>query len=143
MTFEAKKDRFFTILFYTLFLILGIAILEIFQSNSPAKWFLLMFVLLVLLFIIWSWYSTFYTINGIVLEISSGPLNKRIPIRNICKIEVGKTMWAGYKLGLSLNGIIIHYNKYDEIYISPQDVNKFIAEVKKVNKDLVVISPTT
>ena len=148
--FNSKKDKVFSIFFYSIFLLLSIIILVILKDNSiNYKWISTTIILVVLFYLVWTWYGTEIEVNGIMLFIKSGPLSKKIPIISIHKIEIGKTMWVGYKLGTSLNGIIIHYNKYDEIYITPENVNVFIKELKKVNHKIELIdynsnsSPTT
>ncbi len=49
-----------------------------------------------------------------------------ITITDIRSLNINKTLWTGLKLALARKGIIIKYNKYDEIYISPKDKDTFI-----------------
>ncbi len=77
--------------------------------------------------------------NNLILNLKSGPFKKNIPIRTITKLEIGKTKWVGYKLGLSQKGIVVHYNKYDEIYISPKRQAEFCKELKKIDRNIEVI----
>ncbi len=139
--FEAKKDKLFSLFFYGYFLFSMIMVLIIFQKeNDDSKWWVIATLMVVLLFMMWIWYGTEYSIYNTVLKITSGPIKKTIPVRTIHKIEVGKTMWVGLKLGLSTKGLIIHYNKYDEIYITPKNTKKFIKQLKSINKQIEIIN---
>ena len=42
-------------------------------------------------------------------------------------------MWAGLKPATATKGLIIRYNTYDEIYISPESNEAFIEDLKKIN----------
>ena len=139
MIFEAKKDKLFSVIFYGLFAVM-LFLITIFikQESSNQKWFGLFAVGFVFLMLIWIWYVTDYKIVNTILTVRSGPFNKNIPIRKITKVEVGKTKWVGYKLGLSTKGLIIHYNQYDEIYITPQNQDKFCKQLKLVNKQIEI-----
>lgn len=137
--FEAKKDKLFSAIFYgffAFFLFLMLFILR--QESSNQKWVGFFIVVFLFLMLIWMWYVTDYKIVNTVLTVRSGPFNQNIPIRSITKIQVGKTKWVGYKLGLSAKGLIIYYNKYDEIYITPQNQDKFCKQLKLVNKNIEI-----
>lgn len=62
-----------------------------------------------------------------------------IPLDKIRSIEVGTTMWAGFKPAFARKGLIIKYNTYDEIYISPRKQEKFIKEITKHKPDIQFI----
>ena len=62
-----------------------------------------------------------------------------IPLDKIRSIEVGTTMWAGFKPAFARKGLIIKYNTYDEIYLSPRKQEKFIEEIKKHNPNIQFI----
>jgi len=137
--FEAKKDKLFSVIFYGLFALFLFLMLFIFkQESTNQKWIGFFIVTFVFLMLIWIWYVTDYKIINTILTIRSGPLTKNIPIRSITKIQKGKTKWVGYKLGLSTGGLIIYYNKYDEIYITPQNQDKFCKQLKLVNKNIEI-----
>jgi hypothetical protein len=48
-------------------------------------------------------------------------------------------MYVGMKPAFARNGIIVRYNKYDEIYISPPDNNEFVEELLKINPEIEVV----
>lgn len=137
--FEAKKDKLFSVIFYGLFAILLLLVMFIInQESTNQKWFSFFIVVFVFLMLIWIWYVTDYKIVNTILSVRSGPFNKNIPIRTITRIEIGKTQWIGFKLGLSRGGLIIHYNKYDQVYITPENQDKFCKQLKLVNKNIAI-----
>lgn len=102
------------------------------QQGGPEQW-LLIILTLVALMIIWMWFATYYEIDGQLLYYRSGPVNGSIDIASIRKIESGKTQFSGLKPALASNGCVVHYNKYDEIYLSPKDKEGFYEVLLKVN----------
>lgn len=139
MIFEAKKDKFFSTIFYGVILLLGaVSVIAIKSVNEKNEWIGIVITILTLLFLVWVWYGTEYKIENNVLRIVSGPIKKNIPIRTIKKVEMGKTLWVGYKFGLSKGGVIIQYNEYDEVYISPEDNEKFCKALKRIHSDIEI-----
>lgn len=74
------------------------------------------------------------------LHWKSGPFNGKIAIGKIHKIEYHKgivvpTIW---KPALSHIGLIITYNKYDDIYISPENQEEFIATLQRLNLNITI-----
>ena len=95
--------------------------------------------ILIISFIIWIYTTTFYTIKGTDLDWKSGPFYGKIDIAKINKIEYHKgiivpTIW---KPALSHIGLIITYNKYDAIYISPEKQEEFIAKLHRLNENII------
>lgn len=93
---------------------------------------------LVILFLIWTYKTTFYKIENSDLYWKSGPFKGKIDITKINKIEYHKgivvpTIW---KPALSHIGLIITYNKYDDIYISPEKQQEFIATLQRLNPNI-------
>ncbi|RBA28337.1 PH domain-containing protein [Flavobacterium tibetense] len=95
------------------------------------------FHLVFIIFFITILFNTNYRIQNEELFCKSSVFRSKIKIKNIRKIEhhKGIIVPVTWKLGLSHIGIIITYNKYDDIYISPENVDLFI-------KDLLAINPT-
>ena len=63
----------------------------------------------------------------------------RVKIQKIHKIDVGKTLYVGMRPAFARNGLIIHYNKYEEIYISPLNNEEFVKELLKRNPNIEII----
>ncbi|AIM38927.1 hypothetical protein KO02_21155 [Sphingobacterium sp. ML3W] len=80
-----------------------------------------------------------YSIDNSYFYYKAGLINGKIAIENIRKIEVGKTLWVGFKPATARKGLIVHYNKYDEIYISPDSNENFINELLQYNPNIHLI----
>ena len=95
---------------------------------------------LVILFLIWTYKTTFYKIENTDLHWKSGPFKGKIDVTKINKIEYHKgiivpTIW---KPALSHIGLIITYNKYDDIYISPEKSEQFITQLLETNPNITI-----
>ena len=88
--------------------------------------------------LLWIWYGTFYRLSDEYLQYYSGPIRGRIPLEKITRVEAGRTMWSGTRPALATRGIIIHYGKYDAVYISPDDNSVFIRQLLKLNPEIRV-----
>ena len=83
--------------------------------------------------------STHYTFEPETLLCRSLIFKRRIPYASIRKIEQHTSLYAGLKMSASFRGIIIHYTTYDELFISPEESDRFIALLKERNPGIVVI----
>ena len=64
---------------------------------------------------------------------------KKLNIGEITKITRGNHLWFfGWKFALSPKGLVIHYGKYEEVLISPEKEEKFIAALIGLNPAIVV-----
>lgn len=88
----------------------------------------------------WMWFDTWYQINGDELFYKSALLKGAIKIDAITEVVKNKTISSGIKPALSTKGIAIKYNRWDEIYVSPVDVDLFIIALKNANADINVIA---
>lgn len=110
-------------------------------GNWQAKLIVLTINILSLALLCWIISKTFYEIkNDSLLICKSGPFKKKIQIKNIKRIEFhnGLIIPSLWKLSLSDKGIIIFYNQFDDIYISPKNADKFLTELLKINPNIVV-----
>jgi hypothetical protein len=61
---------------------------------------------------------------------------KQIPIKNIRKIERANGLYLGWKMNTSWKCLVVHYNKYDELLISPDKEVEFITELTRLNTSI-------
>lgn len=91
---------------------------------------------------IWLLLDTKYTITGkTVLFYCSGPIRGKIDIGTIRKIEHQRG-WISTSLlkpSLDKDGLYIHYNKFDDIYLSPKDKEAFVNYLLKINPKIDII----
>lgn len=129
MKFKSKKDPLVgSIILGSNALLLGIVIFRLLDGDvSSGEYVLLVFVLGLVGILFWIYYGTSYELTqarGLVYR--CGPLKGRININSITEVIKGKTLWVGYRPATSRKGLIIKYNRYDEIYISPSTNDAFI-----------------
>ncbi|MGY5847402.1 PH domain-containing protein [Salegentibacter sp. HM20] len=142
MRFEAKKGILFQVITYSLTgLIVGIIFYRILKGEALTSVFLLpdLVMLLFLIPLYWALLSTNYELTDKFFLYRSGPLKGKIEIDKIREIVVGKTLWVGLKPALAKKGLIIKYNKYDEIYISPESNESFVQKIREINPGINII----
>ena len=131
MLFRAKKDYTFLIVFlFVLLLYSGISLFTIiYEDDYSVIWvFLIVLTFLALLFI--SIYkTTYFRLDQHNLFCKSLVFKKEIPYSSIRKVEKQQGIYAGVKFSTAWKGIIVHYNKYDELLISPENEEIFIAKI--------------
>ncbi|MBD3628559.1 PH domain-containing protein [Cyclobacterium sp.] len=93
------------------------------------------------LFIIWPYLDTRYWIRGHSFYYKSGYIKGEIDIAGITTILKGKTRWVGVKPALATGGLIVKYNRYDDVYIAPEDSESLIADLLTINPAIQVIPP--
>ena len=133
MLFRAKKDYTFLIVFlFVLLLYSGISLFTIiYEDDCSVIWvFLIVLTFLALLFI--SIYkTTYFRLDQHNLFCKSLIFKKEIPYSSIKKVEKQQGIYAGVKFSTAWKGIIVHYNKYDELLISPENEEIFIVKIQE------------
>jgi hypothetical protein len=91
--------------------------------------------------LIWILLDTKYSIKEKQLFYCSGPIRGSIKIEKIRKIERWNKWYVTsfIKPALGKNGLIIYYDKFNDIYISPKDKEAFIASLREINPNIEVI----
>ena len=84
--------------------------------------------------------NTKYSISDTHLLYTSGPFKGEIPIASIQKVKKNTTKYVGFKPALASGGLIIYYNTYDEIYISPDSSDSFVDHLLKLNPSIQVLN---
>ncbi len=92
-----------------------------------------------ILYLTWMWFDTWYQIIGDELLYRSALIKGSIKINTITEVVKDKTISSGVKPALSTKGIAIKYNKWDELYVSPVDVEGFVAALKEVKPEIRVV----
>ena len=87
---------------------------------------------------LWALFHTYYQIKDGKLIYRSGFIHGEIDINNIKEIIKGKTMWVGLKPALATGGLIIKYNRFDDIYLAPKNNDELIEDLLKLNRDIAV-----
>jgi hypothetical protein len=135
MRFSGKRDHF---MFYIWLAILipyaGICAVIFWHENDASPIYVLGGVWLLLglffYFIVKSTHYTFIDNETLVCQ-TMYFFQKRIKLQSIRKFEKSNGLYAGWKMSTSWNCLIMHYEKYEELLISPENEELFIAEVER------------
>jgi hypothetical protein len=138
MKFYSARSWWISLIIWGALALLVFSVVEAVQQSGVALWSLFLSVLAGGL-LLWMWLATFYRVIEKDLYYRSGPFNGSLPINSIRTITTGKTMYVGMKPALATKGCIIEYNKYDDIYLSPQDQEGFIAALLSINPNIKVV----
>lgn len=108
------------------------------EYTFSEKPFILLPLLSSLILLFWIYFDTSYKIENNELIYRSGFIRGKIEIPIIKEILKGKTWWSGLKPALARNGLIIKFNKYDEIYIAPENNDELISDLIKLNSQIKI-----
>ncbi len=97
------------------------------------------YVFIVLLFTI-LFYTTYYEIRENILIISFFFIKTKIKISEIRILKYSNSIIKTnlYKPGFHEKGIEIMYNRYDDIFISPENKEQFIAQLLEINPNIEI-----
>jgi len=132
MKFHSRKGYMIIALFSFLLALSIITILE-------QAYIVLLILIALMSYLVWMWYDTYYLINGSQLLYKSALLKGSIDISSIVEIAKNEKIYAGVKPSLSSKGVVIKYNRWDNIFMSPKDIDKFINALKNVNPGITTV----
>ncbi|ASV30698.1 PH domain-containing protein [Maribacter cobaltidurans] len=141
MKFKSKKDTLFSVIIFgtNVFLII-VTIAGILKGEmEKGEYWSLIPVLGIVGFLFWLYFGTNYELtkeNGLIYR--SGPFNGKISLERITEIIKGKTLWVGFRPATARKGLIIKYDKFNEIYISPKNNESFIEKILELNKTIKI-----
>ncbi len=146
MIFKSTITKTTQLTFGFILLILSITAFFAFDSKNLATSAILFginSVAVVLLF--WILLKTEYRITGQTLFCTCGPIKKEIKIQEITKVSHHSGIIVPVLLKLSLNnkGIIVTYGNFNNIYISPKNVDLFLLRLKEINPHFIIIAQPT
>ncbi len=128
MRFKTKVDWFYKSIILILFAVFIVGEVSIYKDNNTleAVIFGLIF-LLIISFLIAAIFTTHFTFESDHLLFKYSFWKHKIPYATIKKIERQESvLYGGWKMSTAAKGLIIHYNSYDELLISPENEEEFI-----------------
>ncbi|WP_410880849.1 PH domain-containing protein [Myroides sp. DW712] len=135
--FPAKKKGFFI---YPLFAsLIPLIILYTHEGSLLDIAFELILSLLPVLLLVWVYSTTVYGIEGHFFHYRSAFIKGKIDILTITRLEIGKSLWVGTKPALARKGIIITYNRFDEIYVAPLSNSELVKELVAIHPAIEVV----
>lgn len=142
MVFKSERSIFSYFIFVFLPGVLGY--IAIFASDDKNKgdglWIPLTIFGLLFCFFVYTFFTTYYIITKTTFSYNCGFFKEKIDIQKIRKIEYNNSIFVPVtlKLGWSHKGLIINYNQYDDVYISPKNRDQFVAELLKSNPNIII-----
>ncbi len=138
---STKSKRLNAIFTITFVIIIAVTIPALINDIDSVFYIVIGINVLTMLLLLSIMFKTEYKIKDKFLYWQSGPFYGKIDIKSIRKIEhhdgiFVPTVW---KPALSQIGLIITYNKYDDIYISPEKESKFIDNLVQINPEIEII----
>ncbi len=141
-TFASSKNGFSCAILWIIAVgLLIILFIEKPEAEAPPLFIFNTIIIGIISMLIWILLDTKYSIKEEILYFYSGPFRGKININSIRKIErhSGIIVPVTYKPALDTKGLIIHYNSFDDIYISPNQQVIFLEELLRINPNIVVM----
>lgn len=132
--FESKKN--YTPIVVVVFIQIALLALLAWAFNDKFNWVDLLFPLVSLFFMLFDYWNIHYRIEHGVLYIRSGWQKVSFPVKEIRKIRKVKT-WLSAP-ATSNHRLELTYKKYNHTWISPKDIDGFIAAVKVENPEVEI-----
>ena len=123
-------------------IVIGATISVLWSEDITAFYVVIGINTLVLGLLTWLILQTNYKIDAKNLFWKSGPFKGTIAVNSIKKIEFHKGIVVPviWKPALSHIGLIITYNNYDDIYISPQTREEFVQKLTQINPNITLLN---
>lgn len=140
MHFFSTKNKLTVAILWALVFFMGSLLYIDIKNESTSSIHVIMISILIAV-ILWILFDTRYVIRDGFLFYRSGPFRGRIDIQKIQKIEYfsGMHVPVTMKPALDTKGFIITYDTLNEVYVSPQKKDKFIAKLLELNPEIVVV----
>lgn len=139
--YKSKRSKRLNAIFILTFAIIIAATIPAFINDIGSEFYFVIAINILSLFLLFSIaIKTEYKIKDDLLYWQSGPFFGKIDIKNIKKIQHHKGIYVPtvWKPALSQIGLIITYNKFDDIYISPEKEAEFIESLTKINPSIEI-----
>ncbi len=139
--YKSKRSKRLNVIFIVTFIIIiGATIPALLNEIESGFYIVIGINLLSLLLLASIALKTQYKIKDDLLYWQSGPFFGKIDIRTILKIQHHNGIFVPtvWKPALSQIGLIITYNKFDDIYISPEKEADFIESLLQINPSIEI-----
>lgn len=110
------------------------------DAQEPSIYIFNTIMITIVLALVWILLDTKYLLKENKIFYNSGPFRGSIAIDSIKKIthHSGIIVPVTFKPALNTKGLIIHYNSFDDIYISPKQEDLFLEELLKINPNIEI-----
>jgi hypothetical protein len=139
--FASSKNYYSTALMWVIAIgLLVVVFIKKPDAQEPSIYIFNAIMITIVLALVWILLDTKYILKENKIFYNSGPFRGTIAIDSIKKIErhSGLMVPVTFKPALNTKGLIIHYNNFDDIYISPKQEESFLEELLKVNPNIEI-----
>ncbi len=138
--FLSTKNGLIQVILWSLVAVLSGLLITSIMTSTPIPFVPKLILGLVIGLIIWVLLDTRYVIKTKFLLYRSGPFRGRIDITKIKKIKLHSGLFVpvSMKPALDINGFIITYNQFDDVFVSPNNSSIFLEELKKINPSIEI-----
>lgn len=140
--YKSKRSKRLNVIFIVTFLIMIGATIPALLNEINSDFYVVIGInVLSLLLLASIALKTEYKIKDSMLYWQSGPFYGKIDITTIHKIQHHNGIFVPtvWKPALSQIGLIITYNKFDDIYISPEKETEFIESILQINPSIEIL----
>lgn len=130
MKYLPRKDKCYTLVIWSAPIILLPFLIFSFSVT------ILIIFLLSFLLSFWLWNSTSYKIEKGELFIKCWVFRRKVNVKDIVKVKKTKNFLASY--ALALDRLEITEKNKSKYYLSPNNFETFIEELKKYNSDIII-----
>lgn len=141
--FYSSKNPFtIGLLWFTVVFLLLIPLIP--NSNEESQVMDIIFIIImyfIAAMVAWILLDTKYVIKENELLYNAGPIRGTIKVENIRKI-VHWNKWyvpSFLKLALDKDGVIVYYDKFDDLFISPKNKEDFINILCEINPGIEIV----
>lgn len=139
MKFKSRKDIIFGSVFLVLPIILiGITLYAFFWSERGVPWWGLILVFIICTSFMWFFFSIRYELSDDSLIYRHTLIHRKISVYRIKEIVVGKMLFVATGPATAGHGLIIKYDDYNMLYISPKTNETFIKKILELNNDIKI-----
>lgn len=140
LKFSSTKSRRTAIVIWVplCFMVVAIPLIVWLEAPKVGALIVPLFFLLISGFNAWMWFTTRYEISDQFLRYHSGIRQGKIEIAAIREIEKKTEFFTGINPALGSNGLVIHYAKFNDIFLTPENQEAFLEALLDRNKTIVV-----
>ena len=131
MRFNTKVDWFYKSIILFLLAVFIVGVVSIYQDEKTFEAVIFgLFFLLIISFLIAAIFTTHFTFESDHLLCKFSFWKHKIPFATIKKIERQESvLYGGWKMTTAAKGLVVHYNSFDELLISPENEEEFILKL--------------
>ncbi len=140
MKFKSRKDTLFTLgILGSLAFVLVLIITGVVKGEmAPEEYWALIPIGIVFGFILWLYVGTRYELNQNELIYWYGPFSGKININRIREVVKDTSVYVGFNPATARRGLIVKYDTYGDLYISPESNETFIKQLLQLKSDILI-----